>query len=157
MIARPRKTLREGMHVNEFIRSERGSSFLQALFILPIFIMIVVGGYEIWKVHSVKESLRSGTYQATRYLSINANTSDWYGAARNDFIVPELLNNGLVGSEVASQVRVIAFPPPLACGETFTVRAEVPWQAVIPFVALDELVIAAQYEGQVVCAPGGEP
>jgi len=157
MVAGSEKRLTRNLHATELMKGKRGSSFIQTMLILPIFLLIVLGGYEIWRVHSVKESLRSGTYQATRYLSINPNTSDWHGTARNDFIVPELLNNGLVGSEIASQVRVITYPPPLECGETFSVRAEVPWQAVIPFAAPQDLVIAAQYEGEVACAPTEEP
>jgi hypothetical protein len=119
--------------------------------------MVVVGGFEIWKAHSVRESLRSGAYQATRYLSINPNTSDWLATARDDFIVPELLNNSLVRSEVANQVAVIARPPALQCGETFDVRAELPWRAIIPFVAPQNLMMVVEYEGEVVCISGGEP
>ena len=139
------------------IRQQEGSSFLQTLLLLPIFVMIVVGGYEIWKTHSVKESLRSGTYQATRYLSVNPNTSSWRLTARNDFIVPELLNNPLAGNEAATQVRVIARPPVLACGELFIVRSELPWQAIIPFAAPQNLAIVVEYEGEVACTPEGEP
>ena len=135
------------------MRGQRGSSFVQTLFLLPVFVMIVVGGYEIWKLHSVRESLRSGTYQATRYLSINPDTWDWLGTIRYDFVAPELSNNGLVGAEIAEQVRISAPRPDLECGEDFFIRAELPWRAVIPFVGEENLLIVVEHEGEVICAP----
>jgi hypothetical protein len=40
---------------------EKGSSLVQSLLILPVFLMIVVGGYQVWRAVSIRESLRSGT------------------------------------------------------------------------------------------------
>jgi hypothetical protein len=120
---------------------------------LPIFLLIVLGGYEVWKAYSARESLRSGTYQAARYLSINPDTGAWQGTIRDDFVVPELANNGLVGEEIAQQVRIDAPRPELECGATFTIRAELPWRAVVPFVEREDWMIVAQHRGQVVCAP----
>jgi hypothetical protein len=126
---------------------------VQWLLVLPIFLIIVLGGYEVWKATSVRESLRSGTYQAARYLSINPDTGDWLGTIRDDFVVPELANNGLVGEEIAEDVSIFAPRPELECGEPFIIRAELPWRAVIPFVARDDWVMVSQHRGQVVCAP----
>lgn len=133
--------------------AERGSTLVQTLLILPIFLMIVLGGYEIWKAHSVRESLRSGVYQATRYLSLNADQEEWYPIARNDFVMPELLNNNLVTEEMANQVVVGAVRPPLECGASFVVQADLPWQAVIPFVPDQDLTMHVEYEGEVFCGP----
>ncbi len=132
---------------------ERGSSFVQTLLILPVLVLVVVGGYEIWKAQSIRESLRSGTYQATRYLSINPDESNWYGVVRDDFVLPELLNNSLLQPEVADQVTVSAPPPILECGARFRIGAELPWRAVIPFVAREDWTIRVEYEGEVICAP----
>ncbi|MGD9001363.1 MAG: hypothetical protein PVF04_01770 [Anaerolineae bacterium] len=126
---------------------------VQWLLMLPIFLLVVLGGYEVWKAYSVRESLRSGTYQAARFLSINPDTGDWLGTIRDDFIVPELANNGLVGEEIAEQVGILAPQPDLECGETFIITAELPWRAVIPFVEREDWVMVSQYEGQVVCGP----
>jgi hypothetical protein len=123
------------------------------MLVLPVFLIIILGGYEVWKAYSVRESLRSGTYQAARYLSINPDTDNWLGTIRNDFVVPELANNGLVGREIAEQVSILAPQPELECGETFIIRAQLPWRAVIPFVDREDWVIVAQHQGQVVCAP----
>lgn len=133
--------------------AERGSSLVQTLLILPLFLLIVIGGYEIWRAQSTRESLRSGTYQATRYLSINPDESNWHGVVRDDFVLPELLNNTLLRPEIANQVIVSAPPPILECGAPFRIRTELPWRTVIPLVAREDWMIRVEYEGEVVCAP----
>lgn len=139
--------------LRNLVASEKGASFIQWMLVLPIFLIIILGGYETWKAYSVRESLRSGTYQAARYLSINPDTDNWLGTIRNDFVVPELANNGLVGVEIAQQVSILAPQPELECGERFIIRAQLPWRAVIPFLEREEWAIVAQHQGQVVCAP----
>lgn len=140
-------------YVLQVTTRERGSSFVQALLVLPVFLMIMVGGYEIWRAQSVRESMRSGTYQATRYLSINPDESNWQSVVRNDFVLPELLNNTLIRPEIARQVVVFAPAPILECGETFRIRSELPWRAVIPYVAREDWMMRVEYEGEVICAP----
>ena len=130
---------------------KQGSTLVQTLVMLPLFLMIVLGGYEIWKAHSVRESLRSGVYQATRYLSLNPDEESWDAVVRNDFVVPELLNNNLVTQEIVDRVTVNAPTPMLVCGANFTVRADLPWQAVIPFIPQQDLTMYVEYEGQVFC------
>jgi hypothetical protein len=137
--------------LRELAASERGATMVQWMLILPIFLMIVLGGYEVWKAYSVRESLRSGTYQAARYLSINPDTGDWLGTVRDDFIVPELANNGLVGEEIAQQVIILAPRPELECGTPFVITARLPWSVFVPFLDRDEWTIGAQHQGQVVC------
>jgi hypothetical protein len=65
--------------------------------------------------------------------------------------VPELLNNNLIRAEIAGQVIVVASPPTLECGETFDIRTELPWRAVIPFVTREDWMIRVEYEGEVIC------
>jgi hypothetical protein len=137
--------------LRELAVGERGATLVQWMLVLPIFLMIVVGGYEIWRAQSVRESLRSGTYEATRYLSFNPNESNWIGVVRDDFVVPELINNNLVMPEMANEVIIIASPPALECGETFTIRTEMPWRAVIPFISQEDWMIRVQFEGEVIC------
>jgi len=136
---------------------KRGSILVQTLLILPIFLLIVLGGYEVWKAISVKQSLHSGTYQATRYLCLNPvedslDPEEWKEVAE-DFIVPELANNGLVGEDVAEQVRIYVTPPrKLDCDEPFTIRAELPWRAFIPYVP-EHWTFVEEHEGRIACGP----
>lgn len=139
--------------LRNLLTGEEGASLVQTFLILPILLLVVIGGYQVWKAHSVRESLRSGTYQAARYLSINPNVGSWLLTARYDFIVPELVNNGLVEREVAEQVVVFAPRPPLECNQPFTIRAELPWRAVIPFLEREDWRLVSEHNGRIVCAP----
>lgn len=139
--------------LRNLVAAEEGASLIQSLVILPILLLVVLGGYQVWKAHSARESLRSGTYQAARYLSLNPDVSNWPNTVRDDFVVPELVNNGLVGREVAEQVIIFAPQPDLLCGQLFTIRAELPWSAVIPFVEREDWLLVSQHQGQIVCAP----
>lgn len=130
--------------LDRLTEDKRGSILVQTLLLLPIFLLIVLGGHEVWKAISVKQSFHSGTYQATRYLCLNPveeslDPEEWKEVAE-DFIVPELANNGLVGEDLANRVRIYVTPPrKLDCDEPFTIRAELPWRAFIPYVPLMSL------------------
>lgn len=51
-------------------RDDRGDTIVQFVMVLPIFIILVFGSYEIWKLVHLKQTLEGATIQATRYLSI---------------------------------------------------------------------------------------
>ncbi|MBI3943813.1 MAG: pilus assembly protein [Chloroflexi bacterium] len=72
-----------------WIDEQRGDTLIEFMLILPIVLMLVIGGFEIWRVINVKESLRSATYNAARYLSLQGivddqlinNPDNWRSAA----------------------------------------------------------------------------
>jgi len=43
---------------------------IQFALILPVFVVILYGSFEIYKLISIRQSLSAGTYQAARYLSV---------------------------------------------------------------------------------------
>ncbi|MBM4429671.1 MAG: pilus assembly protein, partial [Chloroflexi bacterium] len=52
-------------------KDNRGSyELLQFALILPIFVVILYGSFELTKLISIRQSLDAGTYQAARYLSV---------------------------------------------------------------------------------------
>lgn len=144
-------------------KDERGAILVQTVLILPILILIVVGGFEVWKVMSVKESLTSGTSEAARYLSFNHGVGDksW---AEQRIIRKELSNNDLVGNtHLALDIRYynasggrIGDPSSLSCGAEFSVEAEVrlPWTITIPGLSPINLSITTERQlGKIFCAP----
>lgn len=58
------------MDLGSLHRDERGDTIIQFVLVLPIFIILVFGSHEIWKLVHLKLSLEAATIQATRYLSI---------------------------------------------------------------------------------------
>ena len=138
-------------------RDERGAVLIQTLLILPILILAVFGGYTVWKVAYVRHSLRSGTYQATRYLCLNPVDppvpGDWKEVVE-EFVEREVENNGLAdGASQSVSATVTFFPPGAAlCGLNFTVETEMDFQIGIPFLDLSmTLTLRDRREGQVEC------
>lgn len=87
-------------------RDERGNTIVQFVLVLPIFVILVYGSYEIWKLVHLKQTLEAATIQATRYLSMEGPYLDQYPAdwqARARFIVAnELTNEPLLKDELDS-------------------------------------------------------
>ncbi len=53
-------------------RDQRGAyDLIQFALILPIFVVILYGSFELMKLASIRQSLDAGTYQAARYLSVH--------------------------------------------------------------------------------------
>jgi len=53
------------------LKDQEGAyDLIQFALILPIFIIILYGSFELMKLISIRQSLDAGTYQAARYLSV---------------------------------------------------------------------------------------
>lgn len=120
-----------------FRRDRRGASLVTYALILPLFILLVFGILEIWRVVSVRQSLHLGTYQAIRALSstgrqwLPTSTGEWQAAAAGhaqSIIDRELKLNGLLPRNYDLQVRVAIdadAPANLSqLGWLFSVRAQ---------------------------------
>jgi len=58
-------------HLRALLRDERGAvELIQLALLVPVFITILYGSFELVKVLSIRQSLDAGTYQAARYLSV---------------------------------------------------------------------------------------
>ncbi|MFQ5342161.1 MAG: TadE/TadG family type IV pilus assembly protein [Anaerolineae bacterium] len=51
-------------------RDDRGDAIVEFVLVLPIFILMLFGSYEVWKLVHLKQSLEDATIQAARYLSV---------------------------------------------------------------------------------------
>ncbi len=98
-----------------FRRDRRGASIVTYALILPLFILLVFGILEIWRVVSVRQSLHLGTYQAIRTLSstgrqwLPTSAGQWQSVAAGQaegIIDRELKRNGLLPSNYDLQVQV---------------------------------------------------
>ncbi|HUT16556.1 MAG TPA: TadE family protein, partial [Anaerolineae bacterium] len=58
-------------HLRALFRDTNGTyQLIQFVLILPIFVLILYGSFELLKLASIRQSLETGTYQAARYLSV---------------------------------------------------------------------------------------
>lgn len=88
----------------------RGSAnLIQFVVVLPIFVLLIYGSFEIWKIVSVKQSLGAATYQAARCRSVYNQEYPGMGVSSIDdedypygcevILLNELLDNSFVDRE----------------------------------------------------------
>jgi hypothetical protein len=109
------------------------------MFILPLFVLLAFGTFEIFKVMSVRQSLSSGAYKAARHLSAFGRTwlaptspaFSWESAAREaatEIIDQELKDNDFLPQGYRLRVQVVIDTQgrtnPSGLGWLFTIRAE---------------------------------
>ena len=132
---------------------ERGVVLVQTLLILPILILVVFGGYTVWKVVSVKHSLHSGTYQATRYLCFNPvdplDPGKWEEVV-DEIVVREVGNNRLADGASLLPTVVTVHGDRLECGLRFTVETWMRLQIGMPRLSTT-LILGDRHEGWVEC------
>jgi len=133
-----------------FRRDRRGASMVTFALILPLFILLVFGILEIWRVVSVRQSLHLGTYQAIRALSstgrqwLPRSAEQWQAMAAGQaetIIDWELQRNRLLPATHDLQVQVTidgAAPANLSeLGWLFTVQAQLTVDGLVTLPWLD--------------------
>jgi hypothetical protein len=90
--------------VVKWLRDRRGSTTVQTLLFIAIFVVIVYMSFEIWKVVSIKQSLHAATYQAAKYIALNGLKWGISPGAWSQqvwpFLASELLNNPFVSADM---------------------------------------------------------
>jgi hypothetical protein len=131
-------------------RDNKGASVVTYALILPLFIVLVFGILEIWRVMAVRQSLHLGVYQSARGLSSagrqwlpssagrwEANATGWAHAV----IDRELKRNTLLPQGYTLRVQVEIEPEARAdltkLGWFFTVRAELTASGLVTLPPLD--------------------
>ena len=61
------------------VRDEKGMSALETAILLPLVVLVVVAGFELWKLMMVKRSLYIGTYQDSIYPVIISGSAAQLG------------------------------------------------------------------------------
>jgi hypothetical protein len=76
-----------------------------AILLTPIIVLAFWGGFSVWKVIQIRESLHHGTYNAARFLSFYAPedpSEDLWSSIATRIVVQELLNNPFTEKEGGS-------------------------------------------------------
>lgn len=135
-------------------RDRRGVTTIAYMLILPIFIVLVFGILEIWKVMAVKQSLYLGAYKAARVLSWEGRSypsgDAWQWEARATeramgIIHEELDRNALVPQGYTLNVNVSVEAgrrgSTASLGWLFTVRAELTSPGLISLLGSGSLTL----------------
>ncbi len=119
--------------LSRFAADRSGATAVQALLLTPIMIVAFWGGFSVWKVVQIRDSLHHGTYQAARFLSLyapeDANEDLWTDIAEK-IVIQELLNNPFAPkpggniSTVDLTVAVDLLKDSRECKEPFTVTSK---------------------------------
>lgn len=106
--------------VRSLSRDDRGDAIVQFVLVLPIFIILMLGSYEVWKMVHFKQSLEAATIEATRYLSLEglylATESpgyplSWQQRAWN-IVYQELENEPLLKDELSPEQLSVSVDAP---------------------------------------------
>jgi hypothetical protein len=133
-----------------FLDDKQGVTLVTYVLVLPLFLLLVLGAYEVWRLLAVKESLYLGTYRAARYLAQNPGDVD--GA---EAWLRWELDRSFAGNSAGLQPLDRTGLTDLRCGDPFTIRAvlDVPWIVDIPYLPLQNIHFVEQHSGRVECAP----
>ena len=89
-------------------RDRRGGTAIEALIMLPVIFAALGFGALLWETISVRRSMHTGTYLATRFLSLypprSTAPADWESVARM-FVYKELKNSGFAASYLFGSVE----------------------------------------------------
>jgi len=106
-------------------RDKRGSSLITYTLILPLFVLLLFGTFEAFRLMSIRHSLHLGLYRAARYISQHRYQ---YAAARG-IVKAELENNTWLMSTNPDGVQVMIYPPDpstLQPGDRIVLQASLP-------------------------------
>jgi hypothetical protein len=97
--------------VVEFRQDKRGSLTIQAMVYIAIFALILGMSFEVWKVLSIKQSLKAATYQAARFITLNGllwqrHQADLLRLVIEPLVNKELQNNSFVPAGSRAQVTL---------------------------------------------------
>lgn len=114
-----------------FRHDRRGGAAVQMMVLMPVVLFAFVAGVKLWEIMMVRRSLHTGTYLATRYLSLyppaTTNEYEWSLIAGR-FVRAELLNNPWVDetkvNDTMTPVYVTLLDANNDCTDRFDVRAE---------------------------------
>lgn len=113
-----------------FRRDRRGGTAVQAIVMLPVIIVAFMGLIRLWQFIQIRDSLHTGTYQATRYLSLYPPEAPndpalWANIARL-FIERNMKNNPWVDPATLNEVNLaitVDLREGYDCKQQFDVKA----------------------------------
>ena len=141
-------------------RDERGVTVITFALVLPIFLLVIFGMFDVWKIMSVRESMYLGLHEVAPYLTkegryLAGSPEEWKAKAERitlETVRQELANNPFVPDNVVIQAKVHIDRPDLPkCQWLFTARVELPWTAVIPYIPFGNMTLAEQTTSYIRC------
>lgn len=109
------------------VRGKRGAVAIQFALFLPILVVALIGGFEVWKILYVRDSLNDATYQAVRLLAMQPNAPGIDGQV-DALVRRSAAMNPLIGNRAFDPGRLwVALNYDARCGRPVTVRVGLAW------------------------------
>ncbi len=148
-------------------RDERGASTVTYVLLLPIFILLIFGALQMWRIISIKQSLHVGTYQTVRCISMH-DPRETTLAGCESLLHTTLASNGLIDDASARAVKKTYYdadgnvvPDPtqrayVPCSERFSMETELtlPWRVIIPYLPAREMTLHERKSSYTECTRG---
>jgi hypothetical protein len=130
--------------------------------IIPIFVLILYGSFEVWKVVSVKQSLDAGVGRLAQCLRLYhvGDIIRCESIVRTELEGNSLMDGGPLEPEISyydDSDQLLPYPPNLDCDDIFTVEGtvELPWD--IPLVSSgDNMYLISKHTSFIECQPSEE-
>ena len=149
------------------LRDKKGATIVTYALLLPVFVLLVFGALQVWKVVSIKQSMHLGAYQAVRYLSnegrnLPSDPEEWEKEAEKIArrIVARELAKGLAGGDANFDIVVHIENPELPkCDWLFSVEVwmDLPWSIVIPYLPSRDMTLSERKSSYIECPSGWTP
>lgn len=110
--------------------SEKGSLSVEMVLLVPVFVLLVIGGLEMARGATIRMSVSAGAWRAARYLSIY----DPWAEAEALHIVQETAMRNVLGGDPSRVTVMVTDDGGRGFGDVITVRAEYDFCPLIPFM-----------------------
>lgn len=140
--------------------SERGTQIVQLALVVPILLLLLYGGFEVWRAMQARDALQEGVYQAVLYFSTygydmeSSTIRDEAWEMARVIVEESVLGTGVVeaGDIGDLQINVTYDPAELACESRFVVEAVLP--LTLDFAPLARVMtLRERRAGRFVCEP----
>ncbi len=123
------------------MRSESGNASVELVLLLPVLLLLLLGGLEMARAASLRMALGDGAWRAARYLSI----TDPWGDAQAEAIVRDAVARNALGGDPSAVVVVVADDGGRSFGHVVTVRAEAEFCPLVPFLTPGCVFLRAEH------------
>jgi hypothetical protein len=164
---------REERQLRKVLREEQGVSTVTYVLLLPLFVLLVFGSLQIWRIISIKQSLHVGTYQSVRCISMydsrNTTLAGCESLLKTKLAQDGLLDEGTYtldidyrGVEKNGEYVLPHNDPTIdlpQCGDAFRmkVRLALPWSIVIPYLPARDMTLREWKTSYIECSTGWSP
>ncbi len=127
------------------VKREQGVAALEMMLLLPVLLLLLLGGLELARGATLRMALGDGTWRAARYLSVY----DPWDEVRAETIVRDAVADNALGGDPAAVTVTVSDDGGRSFGHVITVRAETTFCPLVPFLTPGCVGLAAEHSVQV--------